>query len=359
MCRGLCFIFLFFLLFMSCFNSKSNFLNSSNNINERVVMGMVALGNFDDNGYLQTSFEGAVRVKDEFGINFISKVTTPSYSVEGERIMTADEVLSKDVYSLQKEGANFVWFISAHFSEPVIRFVHENPNIFYGIIDPFHYDDVLISKNFLAINFRSEEGAFLAGYLASKKSKSNRIGFVTGVRVDYVERFWVGFKAGAFYANPKTRVILKRMLDDVNEVSGKLFAEYMYTEDDIDVIFPVMGPASLGMFIAAKELGDGHYIIGVNKDQSHLAPGHVITSVIKDVGKAIYENSIDIIKGHKFHGGKVISVGIKENFIDIVKDPSVLDSDLIDALTKLQNKIINKEIIVPVTEHEFDLFKLR
>ncbi|ACH94625.1 BMP family ABC transporter substrate-binding protein [Borrelia recurrentis] len=355
MSKNLSFILLFVLMFISCFFSKKKFAKS---VDDQIVIGLVASGSFDDEGYFQNFLDGVIDIKNEFGTKVIPKVITP-YPSEEKMLMTASELLLEDVCELQNKGANLVWFIGASFSDSVIRFAHENFNVLYGIIDPLHYENILIPQNFVAINFRSEEGSFLAGYLASKMSKSNRIGFVTGVNMDYVERFVIGFRAGAFYANPTTRVIVKRMLDEVDKVAGKLFAEHMYVEDGVDIIFPVMGPASLGMFKAAKELGVGHYIIGVNKDQSYLAPGHVITSVIKDVGQAIHDYSANLIKNHKFAGGKVFDLGLEDNVIDIVKDPDIIDSGLIDVLIEIQTKIIKKELIVPSTEHEFDLFKAR
>ncbi|BDU62941.1 basic membrane protein C [Candidatus Borrelia fainii] len=355
MSKNLYFIILFILLFVSCFSSKK----SSSFVDKQIIMGIMFPGNFDDKGYFQNAFEAAVKIRNEFGMKLIPKVLTP-YPVEGKRLMTASEVLEEDVYTVQKDGANLIWFISAHFSDSALRLAHENTNIFYGIIDPFGYDDNnLIPKNFLAINFKAEEGSFLAGYLAAKMSKSNRIGFITGVKIKYVERFLVGFRAGAFYAEPKTRVIVNRVLDEFSGASGKSVAEHMYIENGVDVIFPVMGPAALGVFSAAKKLGAGHYVIGINKDQSPLAPKHVITSVLKNVGKAVYNYSLDAIKRHKFNGGRIIEEGMKEGVIDIVKDPNIIGNDLFDTITKLQTEIVNGKLIIPSTDHEFDLFKAR
>ncbi|UPA16244.1 BMP family ABC transporter substrate-binding protein [Borrelia coriaceae] len=354
MSKNLCFMLLFSLFFMSCFSAKK----SSTVINNQFVMGMLFPSSFDDNGYLQNAFEGALNISNEFEVKLIPKVLT-AYSVEGKRLMTSDEVLAQDVFALQKYGSNFIWFISAYFSDPAIRFAYENPDILYGIIDDFGHEKAILPKNLISIVFRSEEGAFLAGYLASKISKSNRIGFVTSIYVEYVERFLVGFRAGAFYANPKTRVILKRVLNHNDGATGKAVAKYMYIENGVDIIFPVMGPASLGIFHAARELGPGHYVIGVNKDQSHLAPGYVIASVIKDVGRAIYEFSSNVIKSHDFNAGRIIEKGMKEGIIDFIKDPNIIGKDLFDDLTKIQAEIVNGKLVIPSTDYEFDLFKAK
>ncbi|UPA17252.1 BMP family ABC transporter substrate-binding protein (plasmid) [Borrelia coriaceae] len=345
--------FLFSLFFMSCVLPEE----SEADIEEKFIFGIVFPDRFDDNGYFQNAFEGALELSNVFGIKLIPKVLTP-YPIEDRKLITSDELLTEDVLALQNEGANFIWFISSYFSDMAIRFAYENPHIFYGMVDNLgHEDKDKLPKNLVSMVFRSEEGSFLAGYLASKMSKSNKLGFVTSVDVCSVERFLVGFRAGAFYANPKTRVILRRLSDDRDELLGKSVAKHMYIEDGVDVIFPVMGPAAIGIFHAAKELGTGYYVIGINKDQSHLAPGHVIASVIKDVGKAIYEVSSKLIGRQDFNAGEIIEKGIKEGIVDLVKDPNIIGKDLFDKLVRLQEQIVNRELVIPFRNYELDLFK--
>ncbi|UPA17396.1 BMP family ABC transporter substrate-binding protein (plasmid) [Borrelia coriaceae] len=352
MSKNLCFMFLFSLFFISCFFSRK----SSTVINNQVVMGIISPRSFDTNGYFRNAFNGALNASNEFGIKLIPKVLTP-YPVEGKRLMTFDEVLSEDIFALQKEGANFIWFVSSYFSDMAIRFAYENSDILYGIIDDFSREQAVFPKNLISIVFRVEEGAFLAGYLASKVSKSNRIGFVTGVNIPNVNRFLVGFRAGAFYENSKTRVILKRILKDRDEAVGEAVAKYMYLQDGVDVILPVVGPAVFGIFRVAKDLGPGHYVIGIDKEHSNFAPGHVIASVIKDVGKVISDCSSDIIKSRNFNVGGLIENGIKEGIVTLIKDPSIIGKDLFDVLTKIQVEIVNGELVIPSTDYELDLFK--
>ncbi|QMU99165.1 BMP family ABC transporter substrate-binding protein [Borrelia sp. A-FGy1] len=355
MCKNLCFVILSSLLLISCTKSETS---SSLSSGKKVIMGIVAETDFNDKGYFQSAFDGAMKVRDEFGIKLIKKVLTP-YPIKGKENMTEDEALTKDIYDLQKEGANFIWMIGTRYSDLSIRFSYENPSIFYGIIDSFDYSasEIRVPKNSLGVRFRSQEGAFLAGYVAAKMSRRNKIGFLSGPKVEYVENFLVGFKAGAFYANPRAIVIAKRLFNIFDKSASKLVAKHMYVDDGVDVIFPVAGFASIGVFDAVKELGTGRYVIGINQDQSYLAAQNVITSVIKDIGKVIYNLSSYAIKNKRFEGGHVIEQGIKEGVIDIVKDPNIIGDKLVDDLVKLQNNIIEKKVIVPSTKYEFDLFK--
>ncbi|AHH11605.1 BMP family ABC transporter substrate-binding protein (plasmid) [Borrelia coriaceae] len=350
--------FLFFLFFMSCFFTQVKEELAGDVFEHKIIMGIIAPGRFDDNGYFQNAFEGALELSNVFGIKLIPKVLTP-YPIEDRKLITSDELLTEDVLALQNEGVNFIWFISSYFSDMAIRFAYENPHVFYAIVDDMGHNDMdKLPKNLVAFSFRVEEGAFLAGYIASKMSKKKKLGFVTGASImRNVERFLVGFRAGAFYENPKTRVILRRVLEHTDESVGEDIAKYMYIEDGVDVIFPVMGPAVFGIFRIAKELGTGHYVIGVNKDQSHLAPGHFITSVIRNLGKAIYDCSSSAIQNHYLDSGGVIKEGIKEGIIDVIKDPNVIGDDLVNEIKMLQEQIVKGELVIPSTDYELDVFK--
>ena len=85
-------------------------------------------------------------------------------------------------------------------------------------------------------------------------------------------------------------------------------------EGGADIVYQVAGGTGIGIIEAAK--AEGHYAIGVDTDQDSMAPGHVLTSMIKRVDVAV-EN---IIKDHaagNFPGGEVISFGLAENGVTL------------------------------------------
>ena len=152
---------------------------------------------FNDKGYFQSALDGGMKVRDEFGIKLITKVLTP-YPIKGKELMTEDEVVTEDVYDLQKEGANFVWLVGTRYSELSLRFSYENPSICYGIIDSFDYNehDIKVPKNSLGVRFKAQEGSFLAGYVAAKMSRRNKIGFLSGPRLSILKIFsWISSRS--------------------------------------------------------------------------------------------------------------------------------------------------------------------
>ncbi|WP_324280594.1 nucleoside ABC transporter substrate-binding protein BmpC [Borreliella garinii] len=339
------------LLVLACFKSNKKSVKS-----DKVIIGVLANGSFYDKGYNQSVYDGVVKLKDDFGIKLITKSLRP-YPIEGKRLLTANEAMAEDAYEVQKNPLNLFWLAGYQFSSLSVKLSYERPDICYGIIDAFDYGDIRVPKNSLAIKFRNEEAAFLAGYIAAKMSRKEKIGFLTGPESEYLNDFKFGFKAGIFYANPKLRLVSKKAPSRFDKERGKEMARFMYKEDKVGVIFPIAGITGLGVYDAAKELGPKYYVIGLNQDQSYIAPQNVITSVLKDIGKVIYSVSSDYIKNGVFKGGVVIDRGLKEGVIEIVKDPDVLNNRLVNEVVELENKIISGEIIVPDSEYAFDLFK--
>ncbi|WP_326969159.1 BMP family ABC transporter substrate-binding protein [Borreliella afzelii] len=77
-------------------------------------------------------------------------------------------------------------------------------------------------------------------------------------------------------------------------------------------------------------------------------------NILTDVSLSV---SLDYIKNGVFKRRVVINQMLKEEVIEVVKDPDVLNNRLVDEVINLENKIINREIIVPDSEYAFDLFK--
>jgi basic membrane protein A len=61
-------------------------------------------------------------------------------------------------------------------------------------------------------------------------------------------------------------------------------AKQMYAEG-VDIIYAVAGATGNGIIQAARE--SDRYVIGVDSDQDHMAPGHVLTSMQKRLDIAL------------------------------------------------------------------------
>lgn len=160
--------------------------------------------------------------------------------------------------------------------------------------------------NVRTLVFRENEGGYLAGALAAYASETGKVGFVGGMNLPLIQRFEAGFVAGAKSGRPDRplEVVSSYTGSFDNVGAGKQVAQDLLGRG-VDVIYHAAGTDGLGVIQAVKEAraaGKKVWAIGVDSDQSHLAPEAVLTSMVKRVDLAVYEAARDLVAG-KFDGG--------------------------------------------------------
>ncbi|WNY64930.1 nucleoside ABC transporter substrate-binding protein BmpB [Borreliella carolinensis] len=330
-------IFILGILLTSCF-SKNEIESGS----RKIKISMLVDGVLDDKSFNSSANTALLRLKKDFPES-IEKVFSSAVSGVYSSYVS-------DLDNLKRNGSDLIWLVGYRLTDASLLVSSENPEISYGIIDPIYVDDVHIPKNLIAVVFRVEQGAFLAGYIAAKKSFSGKIGFIGGVKGSIVDAFRYGYEAGAKYAN-KNIEIMSEYSNSFSDVDiGRVIANKMYSKG-IDVIHFAAGLAGLGVIEAAKKLGDGYYVIGADQDQSHLAPKNFITSVIKNVGDALYLITSEYIKDNNvWEGGKVIQMGLRDGVVGLS------NANEFEYIRVLERKIIDKEIIVPCNQEGYEIF---
>lgn len=155
--------------------------------------------------------------------------------------------------------------------------------------------------NVTSVIYREEEGSFLAGALAGLVTKTGKIGFVGGMELPLIHKFEVGFRAGVMATNPQAaKSLLVTYTGSFDKVpAGKQVAEDFFSKG-VDLVFHAAGAEGLGVIQAAKEQragGGKAFVIGVDSDQSSLAPEIVLTSMVKRVDLTVYEAAKDAVAG--------------------------------------------------------------
>ncbi|WNY60180.1 nucleoside ABC transporter substrate-binding protein BmpB [Borreliella bissettiae] len=330
-------IFILGILLTSCFSK-----NEIESGLRKIKISMLVDGVLDDKSFNSSANEALLRLKKDFPES-IEKVFSSAVSGVYSSYVS-------DLDNLKRNGSDLIWLVGYRLTDASLLVSSENPEISYGIIDPIYVDDVHIPKNLTAVVFRVEQGAFLAGYIAAKKSFSGKIGFIGGVKGSIVDAFRYGYEAGAKYAN-KNIEIMSEYSNSFSDVDiGRVIASNMYSKG-IDVIHFAAGLAGLGVIEAAKKLGDGYYVIGADQDQSHLAPKNFITSVIKNVGDALYLITSGYIKDNNvWEGGKVIQMGLRDGVVGLS------NANEFEYIRVLERKIIDKEIVVPCNQEGYEIF---
>ncbi|MET0403644.1 MAG: BMP family ABC transporter substrate-binding protein [Cystobacter sp.] len=203
--------------------------------------------------------------------------------------------------------------------------------------------------NVRTVVFREEQGSYLVGALAGLASRGGKVGFVGGMEVPLIKKFEAGFRAGVAATNPQASVLVNYTGSFDNVAAGKQVAQDLLSKG-VDVVYHAAGSDGLGIIQAVKEARAANkpvFVIGVDSDQSPLAPEAVLTSMVKRVDLAVYEAVRDLRDG-KLEGGDVV-LGLKEGGVGY--SPVRVDfpgrEEALQKVEALRARIIAGEIDVP------------
>jgi basic membrane protein A len=217
------------------------------------------------------------------------------------------------------------------------------------------------APNVRSVIFREEEGSFLVGALAGLATQVKRVGFVGGMEIPLIKKFEAGFRAGVATTNAgaSERMLVSYTGSFDNVAVGKQIAQDMLAKG-ADVVFHAAGSDGLGVIQAVKEAraaGKQVWVIGVDSDQSPLAPDAVLTSMVKRVDLAVYQTIRHLVQG-AFQAGNAV-LGVKEQGVSYaeVRIEFPGKADALQRVEKLRQKIISGEIKVPSNIGELTSFK--
>ena len=203
-------------------------------------------------------------------------------------------------------------------------------------------------ENISSVMFQQREGSFLAGALAGYMTKTDKVGFIGGTSVPPVQAFGRGYVEGVLYARPKAEVFVEFVSPPgdfsgfSNPQKGNELAMAQYARG-ADIIFAVAGLTGNGIIEAARQTG--HFAIGVDSDQDSLAKGFVLTSMIKRLDVASYNELKAVMEG-KFSPG-VTYYGMKDGGVslsDMRYTRDIIPATVLQQIEDIKKKIISGEI---------------
>lgn len=209
------------------------------------------------------------------------------------------------------------------------------------------------NKNVYTMEYKQNEGSYLAGAVAATLSKTGKIGYVGGLDIPVINDFLVGYIRGAQHVNPDIKVASSYVgnFADTGKAKELGFAQQSL---GVDVIFPAASTAGNGALEAAKE--KGLYGIGVDSDQALLykeandetMASLIVTSVLKEVGNSVIR-AVELEMEGKLTWGQGEILGIKEGAIGIAKNEyydAVVSAETKALVDELTSKIESGEIVV-------------
>src|SRR5207247_1063516 len=130
---------------------------------------------------------------------------------------------------------------------------------------------------------------------------------------------------------------------------------YLFNEQDGSYLAGVLaanvgyqGAGGTGTGVIQAAQSANKYAIGVDSDQDAIAPGHVLTSMIKRTDLAVYDSINRLVCG-KLKGGDTVNLGLKEGAVGLSQmkfTRNAIPSKYLDKVADLQQKIIDGQIKV-------------
>ena len=251
------------------------------------------MGGKFDKSFNQGVYTGIKRFQDETGVKVMEfEVTNETQREQAMRRMV-------------DRGATVVLGVGFAQADAINKVASENPDRLFSIIDVSWLDQ----PNLRQYAFKEHEGSFLVGMAAALASKTGKVGFVGGMDIPLIRAFACGYVQGAKMIDPGIEVYqnMTGTTPSAWNDPGK-GAELTQSQIDrgADVIYQAAGGTGIGVIRAASDAGK--LSIGVDSNQNHLAPGSVLTSMLKRVDVAAYQTMKDAMSGNFETGVRVLGL---------------------------------------------------
>ena len=245
--------------------------------------------------------------------------------------------------ALANERFSVIYAIGFLMSKDLDQIARDHPHNHFAIVDA-----VVDEPNVVSITFREQDGSFLAGALAAMMSATKHIAFLGGQDIPLLHKFEAGYIAGAREIDPSIKVDAKYIgsFDDV--AAGKELAD-VELNDGADILYAAAGKAGMGA-IEAVQTRPGAYAIGVDSNQDGLAPGKVLTSVVKRVNVAVFDVAKAYRDGKPMHGHVVF--GLREGGVSLTHfkyTRAKIGPARLARLARIRAAIVDGRIVPPAT----------
>ena len=179
--------------------------------------------------------------------------------------------------------------------------------------------------NVLALQYETDQAAFLGGYLAAASSTTKTVATYGGMQFPSVTMYMNGFVAGVRYYNKVNKASVKVLGwtpakgncslaacngtgtfvgNFTDQTAGKTLTAGDFSAG-ADIVFPVAGSVGLGSVAAAQQAGKGHSIMWVDSNgcvSDHADCSWFIGTVAKGVEPSVRDAVLAAAAG-KFKGG--------------------------------------------------------
>lgn len=305
--------------------------DAANDGEVKIKIGMVTdTGGVNDQSFNQTTWEGLQALVAE----------DPTFEV-AHLVSETEADYDTNIQTFIDDGYDLVLCTGFALAEATRKAAEANPDQKFAILDDATNADL---PNVACLMFAQEQASYLVGIAAGMMTESNTVGYVQGMVFDTMNLFGIGYIEGVLAANPDA-TILQFNANSFGDAAVGATAVKNFVTQGADVVYHAAGAVGGGVITACQE--NGIYAIGVDCDQSYLAPETVITSAMKRVDVAA-QDICKSVKDGSFAGG-VLTYDITNGGVDIAPTKDLLPADVIEAIEVAKAGMLDGSIVVPTS----------
>jgi basic membrane protein A len=278
---------------------------------EPLKIAFAYVGPVGDGGWTFAHDNGRKAIEKEFGdkvvTSFVEKVPE---AADAERVF-------RDMVG---QGNKLIFGTTFGYMEPMLKVAADSKGVKFE-----HATGYKQADNLRTYDSRTYEGAYMAGVIAGKMTKSNTLGVVGSIPIPEVIRNINSFTMGAQSVNPKIKTKVVWVNEWFNPPKETEAAQSLINQG-ADVLFQNTDSSAV-LQTAAK---NKKLAFGWDSDMTAYAPEAHLASAIINWGPYYVKATRDALEG-KWTGGTAVWWGVKEGAIDVVSI-----SDKVPADTKAQ-----------------------
>ncbi len=273
------------------------------------------IGPVGDGGWTFAHDNGRKAIEKEFGdrvvTSFVEKVPE---SADAERVFR----------DLAGQGNQLIFGTTFGYMEPMLKVAADNANLKFE-----HATGYKTAPNMRTYDSRTYEGAYMAGIIAGKMSKSGTLGVVGSIPIPEVIRNINSFTLGAQSVNPKVKTKVVWVNEWFNPPKETEAAQSLINQG-ADVLFQNTDSSAV-LQTAAK---NKKFAFGWDSDMTAYAPEAHLASAVINWGPYYVKATKDALEGSWATGS--VWWGVKEGAIDIVSINAAVPAETQEAVAKVK-----------------------
>ena len=265
---------------------------------EPLKIAFAYVGPVGDGGWTFAHDNGKKAVEKEFGDKVVTSIVeNVPESADAERV----------IREMASSGNKLVFGTTFGYMEPMLKVAPDFKDVKFE-----HATGYKTAENMRTYDSRTYEGAYMAGIIAGKMTKTNTLGVVASVPIPEVIRNINSFTLGAQSINPKVKTKVVWVNEWFNPPKETEAATSLIN-GGADVLF--QNTDSPAVLKTAQEKGKRAF--GWDSDMTAYGPKAHLASAVINWAPYYIKTTREVLEG-KWTGGTSAWWGVKEGAIDIV-----------------------------------------